>query len=249
MNRLPGKFVWYEHISTDVARARAFYEKWLGWQVKAVPMGAERYEMIENAGNGIGGLRPALPGMPNHWHAYVSVADVDASLERARAAGAKVLMPPADFGGFGRGCTIADPTGAVLSFWCAAQGDAPDVQRAPAGSWCWTELTTTDDAKALAFYESVLGYTHTTMPGSNPPYHMLSAGGEMRAGLMKTPMPDIPSAWIPYVMSDGLDASVARATSAGASTIVPPTLIPNMGRFAVLADPLGAVLGVFENGA
>lgn len=247
MNRLPGKFVWFEHLSPDVERARAFYAQWLGWKVEAMPMGDQSYQMILNAGTGIGGLRQAMAGVPTHWHAYLSVEDVDASAERARAAGAQVLMPPTDFGPVGRACTVADPTGAAFSFWRSTDGDAPDVKRAPVGAWCWTELTTTDDAKALAFYEAVVGYTHTTMPGSNPPYHMLSAGGEMRAGLMRAPQPGIASMWTPYVMTDGLDASVARAAAAGATTLVPPTAIPGNGRFAILADPLGAVVGAFEN--
>jgi len=65
LSRLPGKFVWFEHVSNDVAKARAFYEQLFGWHVESMPMGDQPYHMILNAATGIGGLRTAEPGMPN----------------------------------------------------------------------------------------------------------------------------------------------------------------------------------------
>src|SRR4051812_2427465 len=98
MNYLPGKFVWFEHLSSNPEKSRPFYEELFGWKTDAMPMGADTYHMIKNAGEGIGGYRSAPPGVPNCWTSYLSVADVDASARAIQEAGGRVLMPPADYG-------------------------------------------------------------------------------------------------------------------------------------------------------
>lgn len=64
MSYHPGKFTWFEHICADTARARTFYEGLFGWKVQAVPMGEGNYEMLQNSGQGIGGLDKAPAGGP-----------------------------------------------------------------------------------------------------------------------------------------------------------------------------------------
>ena len=57
MTHLPGKFVWFEHFSNDIARARAFYAGLFGWHTAAMPMGEQRYPTLMNGTEAIGGLR------------------------------------------------------------------------------------------------------------------------------------------------------------------------------------------------
>jgi predicted enzyme related to lactoylglutathione lyase len=244
MSHLHGKFVWFEHMSGDTPQARKFYDALFGWHTELTPMGgAEPYPLIMNGSDGIGGYRSAPPGAPSLWMSYLSVADVEASHGAALAAGAKSLMPPTDFGPVGRGATLADPTGAVFSIWTSAQGDRPDPEKMPVGDWTWNELMSPDEHKALAFYERVFGYTHDTMDmGAQGTYYLLKKGDKMRGGLMRSPMPDTPPLWVPYVAVADCDATAAKARSLGAQLIVPPTDIPNVGRFATLLDAQGACI-------
>lgn len=248
MSHIQGKFVWYEHFSADPARARAFYGPLFGWHVEDLPMGEQRYPLIMNAADGIGGFRSAAAGAPAHWLSYLSVEDVDRAHAAALAAGAKAVMPPTDFAPVGRGSVLADPTGAVFSLWTSAQGDKPDVAEAPMGHWCWTELTTTDEQRALAFYEQVVGYTHDAMDmGPGGSYYILKAAGQGRGGLMRNP-PGMtaPPMWLPYVKVPDADATAAKAAALGGTVVVPPTDIPNIGRFAVFADPTGATIALLQ---
>ena len=110
MSYLPGKFVWFEHMSSDVPKARKFYEQLFAWHTEVMPMGDKRYSMIHNGDEGIGGYTESPAGVPNHWIGYVSVPDVDQTHAAALAAGAKQLMAPTDFGPVGRGsCTSTRP--------------------------------------------------------------------------------------------------------------------------------------------
>jgi predicted enzyme related to lactoylglutathione lyase len=143
---------------------------------------------------------------------------------------------------------VIDPTGAPISFWKSSQGDHPDVTRLPDHHFCWNELWTADEKAALAFYESVFGYTHDTMPmGAAGDYYILKTS-EGRAGIMRSQPPQ-PTLWVPYVLVADTDALAAKAQGLGAKIVVPPADIPNMGRFAILIDPSGATIAIFKPAA
>ena len=247
MAHLPGKFVWFEHLSNDVPAARAFYEKLFGWNTEMMAMpGGSPYAMIHNGDSGIGGYAPARAGAPTQWMSYLSVPDVDSAYKAAIAAGAKSVAAPTDVGAVGRMATVADPTGGVFSLWRSAEGDPPEVETTPVGGWIWNELTTQDEKTALAFYEKVFSFDHDEMDMPDGTYYVLKHGGKGRAGLMRAPDTAVPTMWTPYVCVDDADAVAARAASLGATAIVPPTEIPAVGRFAVFADPQGAAIAVLK---
>jgi predicted enzyme related to lactoylglutathione lyase len=243
---LPGKFIWFEHTSPDIGRARAFYEPLLGWHVEAMPLGPQTYHMILNGDQGIGGLLAGDAGARAYWLSHVSVTDVDDRFRAALAAGAKAVMPPADFPPVGRGATILDPAGARLSLWKSANGDRPDPEQIPVGDWLWDELWSQDAPRSLAFYEQLLGFTHEVMSmGAQGTYLVIkSPDGRGRGGIWQAEDPNTPPQWLPYVHVADCDASAAKAQSLGATLCVPPTDIPTVGRFTVVFDPQGATLAL-----
>ena len=248
MIHLQGKFVWFEHLSADTAAASRFYDSLFGWHTETTPMGGPQpYPMIMNGSEGIGGYRAAPAGTSTMWMSYLSVRDVNLAHAAALAAGGRSLMPPTDFGPVGRGATLADPTGAVFSIWTSAMGDRADAPKTAVGDWHWNELMTPDASKALAFYEGVFGYSHDRMDmGPQGTYYLLKVGDKMRAGLMRSPMPDTPPLWMPYVAVADCDATAAKAQSLGAQIIVAPTDIPEVGRFAALIDAQGACIAFMK---
>ncbi|MBL8471117.1 MAG: VOC family protein [Rhodocyclaceae bacterium] len=247
MTYLPGKFVWYEHMSSDVERARSFYGALFGWTSDPIDMAGTPYHMIQNDARGIGGFRPAEAGGAAMWMSYMSVEDVDAAVARAAALGAQVLLPPTEFPPVGRGAMLADPQGAVFSVWRSAEGDPPACGGQP-GDWCWNELVTPDDLAALSFYEQAFGYGHSSRDMGDFVYHLLTReGGAMCGGLMRTPPGAPPQPyWTPYVAVQNADMVAARAAELGGMVCFGPEDIPDVGRFAVLADPLRVVFAILQ---
>jgi len=242
-----GKFVWFECVTADSAKAQAFYGEVIGWKTQPFPMGEETYTMLAAGETPVGGYTAPegpLAGAPPHWTSYVLVADVDATLKKITSAGGKILQPAFDVPGIGRMSQVADPQGA--SFWVMA-GEEEGAPDAPAthGQFHWNELWARDADKVVPFYEKVLGYKSKAMAMPDGTYHVLEKGGLPRAGIMTAP-PDAPSAWLPYVAVDDCDAAVERASKNGGSIQVPATDIPNIGRFAVFTDPNGATLAVIK---
>lgn len=119
------------------------------------------------------------------------------------------------------------------------------------GQFVWYELLTKDLEGAKAFYPAVLGWTTQKFDGSDSPYTMWVAGETPMGGVMQLPpeaaAAGAPSNWLPYIGVDDVDGKTAEATGLGATVFVPPTDIPNVGRFAVLKDPQGASFALYAS--
>jgi predicted enzyme related to lactoylglutathione lyase len=115
------------------------------------------------------------------------------------------------------------------------------------GRFCWYELMTTDVDAAERFYGSVVGWSmrDSGMPGMK--YTLAYAGETQAAGLMGIPAEaeGMPPAWIGYVFTDDIEATVGDISTNGGQVHRQPQDIPGIGRFAVVADPHGAVFSLF----
>ena len=114
------------------------------------------------------------------------------------------------------------------------------------GRFSWNELMTTDVQGAKAFYAKLFGWQYETFPMEGMNYEVIRSGGEEMGGIL--PMPpqagEHPPAWGIYVTVDDVDAAAKRAEELGGTIHVPPTDIPEVGRFAVLQDPQGAYVSI-----
>jgi uncharacterized protein len=245
MSKLNGKFFWFENVAADPDRAKGFYGELFGWTIQSLPMGTDSYDMITNAGKPIGGYTRAEGKTPSHWTSYLRVEDVDASVAKVKAAGGQVIEAAFDVPTVGRMAKVADPQGAT--FWVMRGENDEVADGAPAvGRFDWNELWARDAAKAVGFYTKVFGHTSREMPMEHGAYHILSSGGEDRAGVMTASRPDVPPMWLPYVTVADTDTTASRAVKLGGKVHLPPTDIPNVGRFAVLGDPNGATIAVIK---
>ncbi len=245
---LSGRFVWRELITPEPERAAVFLHTVFGWEARALPMGDQPYTMLRHPGLGEdtgGAMRPIMDGVPPHWLNYLTVDDVDAALVRVAELGGAVITGAMDLPGIGRFAVVADPSGAVIAVFRGANPGATDTERTPPdGTFCWSQLMTTDVAGCAAFYGALVGWTTAPM---GPTGVVFLDGAVARGSAMANPMPEAPSHWLSYVAVPDVDARFAAATAAGATTFVPPTDMPGMGRFAVLADPTGAAFALWKN--
>lgn len=240
---LPGKFVWFELLTQDIDKAIKFYDGLFGWHSAHAPMGgAEPYPMIYNGDEAIGGYRKGPAAVKSHWVSYLSVPDVDASHSAAVAAGCRIMMAPTNFSPVGRAAAMADPTGASFCVWKGTNGDPPDREKTPIGSWFWNELWTSGDRKALAFYETMFGFTHDAMNMGPTTYYVLKRDGRPRAGLCQSVNYEAKSMWLPYVAVRNCDSTARKAAALGGEVVTPPRDIPGIGRFGIAVDTVGAAV-------
>ena len=113
-----GAFSWSELIVDDVDLAIGFYTDVIGWEIEEMDMAQGKYYVLKSGGEPVGGIMKKPEGaekMPDFWGTYITVDDVDATLEKAEAAGGKSVYPPMDVPGVGRMCAITDRSGAMVS--------------------------------------------------------------------------------------------------------------------------------------
>ena len=248
----PGRFVWHDLMTTDIERAQAFYTELFGWRIEVMDMGEMGpYPMIYAGEGGIGGMiaMPADAGAPSHWIAYVTADDVGEAAARGDASGGATCVPPTPVPNVGTFAVVTDPTGAAVSPFVSVHPDQPEeAGPPPAGTVCWNELLTTDAGRALPFYRSVFGWGHGTIDmGPAGTYHLLKRDGKDVAGMMELPPGAVPRPlWVPYFAVADVDAGFASATAMGAREHFAPQDIPGVGRYAMLADPTGAVFSLFR---
>ncbi|PWE29060.1 VOC family protein [Pararhodobacter marinus] len=120
------------------------------------------------------------------------------------------------------------------------------MTRSVQGLPCWYELTTSDPAASGAFYGSLLGWETTEVPMGEQSYFLNTRDGKNVSGMMRPPAPDIPPNWCPYFGVESADDTVAGMLADGGQQIVAPTDVPGTGRFAIMADPQGAVFGLLQ---
>lgn len=117
------------------------------------------------------------------------------------------------------------------------------------GRFVWHDLMTTDTEKSLAFYGEL--FPEWTVDdidiGEAGTYHMILVDGQKAGGMVSLPADaGIPSHWIGYVAVKDCDATVERVKEAAGSLVIPAHTAPGVGRFAVVADPVGAMLKPFQ---
>lgn len=119
-------FPWHEVCTRSPEQAKHFYATVLGWTTTEMDMGhGFKYTMFHHHGVPVAGLLPMMgdewEGVPPHWMTYLRVPNCDEATAKAVSLGATVKVPPMDIpNNIGRFSVIADPTGAVISFYHSA---------------------------------------------------------------------------------------------------------------------------------
>lgn len=121
------------------------------------------------------------------------------------------------------------------------------------GAFCWYELSTKDADAAKKFYGELLGWQFSQSGVTDVPYTEIVVGNQAVGGVYQQTAEecagapaDMPSHWMAYVAVEDVDAAAARVEGLGGKVCVPPTDIPNVGRFSVINDPTGATLSIIK---
>ncbi len=119
------------------------------------------------------------------------------------------------------------------------------------GTFSWTDLTTTDQAAAKAFYGDLFGWEATDLPvGDGISYSMMSIDGQAVGAISPQPPQQreagAPPVWNSYITVESADDALARAEQLGAAVHAPAFDVMDAGRMGVVQDPQGAFFLVWE---
>jgi len=247
----PGEFCWTDLGTTDVAGAKKFYRAIFGWKAKDIPMGVgdAKYSILQLNGKDSCAIYPMPEEQkkmkaPPFWLGYISVANIDQTLKKAKSAGGKICAGPADVMDRGVWALVQDPTGAAFALWQPGKRRGADLVGKPGGV-CWHDLSTPKTGPAGKFYAKVFGWKVKEEDIGGGSYHLFQLNGKEACGMWPEPMKGLPPMWITYWTVPDCGKAVAKTGKLGGKVLMGATPIPNMGRFAVLTDPQGAAFGIF----
>ena len=119
------------------------------------------------------------------------------------------------------------------------------------GTFSWVDLSTSDQDAAKAFYGALFGWQAEDLPvGDGGVYSMMRIDGRDVAAISAQPAQQreagVPPLWNSYVTVEGADTTAERASELGATVHAPPFDVLDAGRMAVIQDPQGAYVMVWE---
>jgi predicted enzyme related to lactoylglutathione lyase len=121
-----------------------------------------------------------------------------------------------------------------------------EIERYDDGVPSWVDLGSTDLAKSKEFYGGLFGWNCPEGPPEAGGYSVCDLGGKTVAGLGPKMNPAMPTVWMTYVNVDSADDAVGKVSANGGTVFMPPMDVMEAGRMAVFADPVGAVIGLWQ---
>ncbi|HMR05689.1 MAG TPA: VOC family protein [Polyangiaceae bacterium] len=244
----PGRFIWHEIFTSDVEKTKAFYSKVAGWTTQTMNMTGMDYTMFLAGEEQIGGIMSLamIPteGVPPHWLGYVSVPNVDEAAAATKSGGGTVLKAPEDIPNMGRFAVLQDPQGAVFAAFKGNDGDQPEVDKPKMGTIVWDHLNTSDVPAALKFYEKVFAWKAGEFGPGMPVFKR--SGDKFGGGLGEAP-PGSPPHWLAHILVKDLAAARKLVTEESGKVLMEEIAVPNIGKFAVIQDNVGAVVALFQD--
>ena len=249
----PGTPSYIDLATSDLDAAKSFYTAMFGWDTEdsPLPQGGVYTSFSKNSRTVAGGytMNPQMAnmGVPPHWATYVTVANADAAAEAITAAGGSLITQPFDVMTAGRMAVATDPRGATFSVWQPIESIGAYLVNEP-GALIWNELQTNDRTASKEFYGAIFGWSAQTSEMPTGEYTSFMLGESPVAGMMEI-QPEwgpVPPNWSIYLAVANCDAAIDKATSLGGSTVMGPMDVPDVGRFALLQDPQGAMFYVMS---
>jgi predicted enzyme related to lactoylglutathione lyase len=241
----PGTFCWADLGTTDAAAAQEFYTGLFGWDAEPLPAGEGGvYVMFRLGGRDVAALYEMGDAeraqLSAHWSSYVSVDDVSVVANRARELDAQILAQPFDVMDSGRMAVLRDPTGAHLHLWEPGRhSGAGRVNET--GCMVWNELATPDLGRAGGFYRDLLGWE--AEPDATG-YATIRRGDAINGGMRPVQDGEAPN-WLIYFTVPSVDEAAQRVRDSGGKVLIEP-VGSTVGRIAVIQDPQGAKLALYE---
>ncbi|MGH7715149.1 MAG: VOC family protein [Vulcanimicrobiaceae bacterium] len=254
INYPPGVPCWVETLQPDPRAALQFYAALFGWDATesgSMPDGGE-YFVAQLHGDDVAGIAtlPRSGIAEPAWTTYVSVDNLETTVERVRSAGGTIVVAPLDAHPAGRLAIVAAPTGATFGLWEPQERVGAQRINQPS-AWAMSTLRTRNITAATPFYATIFGWNVETFDVGGASAALLRLPGyvgglpeqpvsrDVVAVAISEPKLDAEHWAVDFWVAD-IDAAVARvAQHAGAIIRKPFDAAPF--RRAVIADPAGVV--------
>ena len=233
-----GAPIWIDLASSNVERSQEFYGAVFGWTFESYGPEYGDYLNAFKDGRPVAGLMANDPqwNSPDGWTTYFHTADINATLDKATAAGATSCVAPMEIKDKGWLGLLSDPSGAFFGLWQPTGHRGFEVVN-ESGAPTYFQLTSREYGGVLDFYREVFDWHIVTVSDTDEfRYSTANFDGEPLLGVMSW---DVGPDWCVFLGADDVDKTVQLVLDNGGSVIRDAEDTP-YGRLAAVADSTGA---------
>jgi len=247
-NYTHGKVIWYDLLTDNPALVKSFYGSLFGWTFEESKESEGKYFLIKHDGKSVGGiihLEDLSKDVDySQWLPYLSVDDVDKSVEYFNIKGGNIIRDAFEFPNRGRTAAVQDPEGAVIAILKSSSGD-PEDNKAVIDEFFWNELWSNNMDNALSFYSGFLGYEKGEIEGLKiDDYYVLHKDNKPRIGIKEIPFKkEVKPNWLSYIAVDDTKTILDKVEDLGGKILIAVDG-SQRGSAAIISDPSGAVFGI-----
>ena len=240
-------FIWHDLVTPNMDKSMAFYSSVFGWTFKDIKVKGLRMATIYSGDRRIGGAIEVPKANTAVWIKAIGVANLEDRVNMVEKNGGRVVLPPVKIPGRGTLVIMEGAEGEEFSFLGDPDASLADSMGAGNNSWLWSELWANVPESSQAFYESVFGVTTENTTSEDKPYWVFLQGDQKLAGMIKNPITNQGTQWVPYVQSSDPEAIIGSARDNGAYIVLEPSPEIRDGGVGIFQDPLGALVCVQRN--
>lgn len=236
--------IWHDLITPNLDKSQTFYKELFGWSYNTFNVKGFKYALIENKGQTIGSIIEVADTKSSVWVSslIVSPQEMRERVKDITASGAVLVVKPLKIPGRGKQLIFKGLQGETFSLITNTDNVKPFEVKDQEGSWFGMELWVSDIDKAKVFYKKAFQADTKEVTYDNKPYYFFTVNGTNVGGLMKNPLTNMESQWVPYLNIQNLNDIVEKVTNLKGELVLSPNKNIRNGSIGIIQDSFGAIL-------
>ena len=231
--------LWHDLVTPNLEVSKTFYGELFGWTFEDQNFKGFSYTLIKSNTETIGGMIEISSAKSSVWITSMIVfpKEMRVKIKLAIDAGCKLATDPLKIAGRGKQVIFESPQGEEFAL----------ITETPAsinndGDWVGMELWSDNPEKAAQLYKETFDLTTTETLYDKKPYWVFKKGKNNVAGMIKNPITNQKSQWVPYLKNTNPSQIISNVEKLGGFIIVKPSKNIRNGKLGILQDPNGAIL-------
>ena len=237
-----GEIVWYDLITPDIEKSKEFYAAIFDWKLETFKVKGQKYVVIYKENVPIGGMIEIKSAESAVWIAAKSVKNVAAFNQNILENGGEIIIEKTVIPGRGDFSIIQGNQGEKISLINSLKGDPANHTVIRNETWLWLELWSDNPTKSIAFYKDAFKLDTEESVLNNLPYWNFTYNDVAVAGMIKNPLTNRSTQWVPYIQIEDFETIIYNIESNNGYFILRPKGTLDSGNIAVFQDPLGATV-------
>lgn len=236
---LEASILWHDLVTPNLEVSKTFYGELFGWTFEDQNFKGFSYTLIKSNTETIGGMIEISSAKSSVWitSMIVSPKEMRVKIKLALDAGCKLATNPLKIAGRGKQVIFESPQGeefALITETPASINNDSD--------WMGIELWSDNPEKSAKLYENTFGVTTAESLYEKKPYWIFKKGKNDVAGMIKNPITNQKSQWVPYLKNTNPSQITSNVEKLGGFVIVKPSENIRNGKLGIFQDPNGAIL-------